>query len=35
MVATYALQTWDENFVRKLSLDLLDADPALRGQFYK
>lgn len=35
MMATYALQDWDEDFVRTLALDLLDMDPAPRGQFYK
>ena len=35
MVGTYALQTWDQKFVQKLGLDLLDMDPSARGQFYK
>ncbi|OCL12767.1 DJ-1/PfpI family protein [Glonium stellatum] len=35
MVAAYALQTWDEKFVKTVSLNMLDMDPASRGQFYK
>ena len=35
MVGAYALQTWDNKFVKKLGLDLLDMDPFARGQFYK
>ena len=35
MVGTYALENWPKDFVNAMALDLLDFDPAPRGQFYK
>ena len=33
MIATYAYKNYDEKLVR-FAVELLDCDPAVRGQFY-
>lgn len=35
MVATYALQAFNAEFVKLVGLNLMDVDPFARGQFYK
>jgi hypothetical protein len=35
MIATFALENFDRDMVRVLSLEALDFDPTVSGQFYK